>query len=258
MDLTSIHHLINFMIVLSHQQGWKIITQRSHGLLAGMLAYEYDIDLPVEIMLPTLVSIAEHDDGVIEMKAPHNLTDAGAPRSFVVADCNTKTDINPMLSLMEIGKAKSRLNGLLTALHINFLYDGEKRKTDKGLDKFLKDLEKYRTSVLKDLQIDKAITDRLYRFLEWSDAFSLLICLDKIQSGGKKMEISQSPDGIINTVHYKPNKEICVEPWPFKSKSFKVFYEYKIIEQLQFKSMEEFNDVYKKAKVQQDTYTLSK
>ena len=246
------------MIVLSHQQGWKIITQRSHGLLAGMLAYEYDIDLPVEILLPTLVSIAEHDDGVMEMIAPQNLTDAGAPRSFVVADCNTKTDIIPMLSLMEIGKAKSRLNGLLTSLHLKFLYDNEKRNTDKGLDKFLKDLEKYRKRILKDLHIDKAITDRLYRFLEWSDAFSLLICLDKIQHEGRKMEISQSPDGIMNTVYYKPNKEICVEPWPFKSKSFKVFYEYKIIEQLQFKSMEEFNDVYKKAKVQQDTYTLSK
>ena len=85
MDLTNIHHLINFMIVLSHQQGWKIITQRSHGLLAGMLAYEYDIDLPVDILLPTLVAIAEHDDGVMEMLAPQNLTDAGAPRSFVVA-----------------------------------------------------------------------------------------------------------------------------------------------------------------------------
>ena len=258
MDLTKTHHLINFMIVLSHQQGWKIITQRSHGLLAGMLAYEYDIDLPVGIMFPTLVSIAEHDDGVMEMLAPQNLTDAGAPRSFVVADCNTKTDINPMLSLMEIGKAKSRLNGLLTSLHIKFLYDSEKRNTDKGLDKFLKDLEKDRTRVLKDLKIDKAYIERLHRFLEWCDAFSLLICLDKIQHEGKKMDISRSPDEIMNTVHYKPNKEICVEPWPFKSKSFKVFYEYKIIKQLKFKSIEEFNDVYKKAKIKQDTYTLSK
>ena len=257
MDLIKLRYLINFMIVSSHQQGWKIITQRSHGLLAGMIAYEYDIDLPVDIMFPTLVSIAEHDDGVMEMLAPQNLTDAGAPRSFVVEDGNTKTDIKPMLSLMEIGKAKSSLNGLLTSLHIKFLYDSKKRNTDKGLDKFLKDLEKYRKGVLKDLQIDKAYTDRLYRFLEWSDAFSLLICLDKIQIGGRKMEISKSPDGVMNTVHCKPNKEICVEPWPFKSKSFKVFYEYKIIEQLQFKSIEEFNDVYQKAKVQQETYILS-
>ena len=246
------------MIVSSHQQGWKIITQRSHGLLAAMIGYEYDIDLPVDILLPTLVAIAEHDDGVTETLAPQNLTDAGAPRSFVVEDGNTKTDIAPLHSLMDLGSAKSRINGLLTSLHIKFLYDGEKRKTDKGLDKFLKEQEKYRTSVLKDLQIDKAYGDKLYRFLEWCDAFSLLICLDKIQHMGRKMEISKSPHGITNMVYHKPNKEICVDPWPFKSKTFNVFYEYKIIEQLQFKSIEEFNEVYKAENVQQDSFTLSK
>ena len=72
------------------------------------------------------------------------------------------------------------------------------------------------------------------------------------------MDISKSPKDIMKTVHHKPNKEICVEPWPFKSKSFNVFYEYKIIVQLQFKSIDEFKSVYKKAKVRQDTFTLSR
>jgi hypothetical protein len=62
----------------------------------------------------------------------------------------------------------------------------------------------------------------------------------------------------MNTVHYKPNKDICVEPWPFKSTSFKVFYEFKIIEQLQFKSIEDFNEAYKAAKVAQAEFTLVK
>ena len=214
------------MIVLSHQKGWKIITQRSHGLLAAMIAYQYNIDLPVEIMVPSLLAIAEHDDGVTETLAPQNLTEAGAPRSFLVADNNNITNLAPMLSLMEIGSSKSELNGLLTSLHMKFLYDGPKRKTDKGLDKFLKEQEKYRTKVLKNLNIDKKYAERLYRFLEWSDAFSLLICLEKIQPEGRKMEISKSPDDNMNTVHYKPDKSICVEPWPFKSPTFKVFYEY--------------------------------
>jgi len=246
------------MIVSSHQKGWKIITQRSHGLLSAMIGYQYDIDLPVEIMVPVLLAIAEHDDGVTETLAQQNLTEAGAPRNFIVQDNNTKTDLTPMLSLMEIGSSKSQLNGLLTSLHIKFLYDGDKRKTDKGLDNFLKDQEKYRTSVLKNLNINKIFADRLYRFLEWCDAFSLLICLDKIQPEGRKMEISQSPDGNMNTVHYKENKEICVEPWPFKSSSFNVFYEYKILEQLQFKSIENFNEVCIATKVQQEIFTFSK
>lgn len=246
------------MIVSSHQKGWKIITQRSHGLLAAMIAYQYDIDLPVEIMVPALVAIAEHDDGVTETLAHRNLTDAGAPRSFIVADGNTTTDLTPMISLMEIGSSKSQLNGLLTSLHINFLYDGDKRKSDKGLDTFLKEQEKYRTAVLKNLNINKKYAGRLYRFLEWSDAFSLLVCLDKIQAEGRKMEISKSPDGDMSMVHYKPNKNICVEPWPFKDNSFNVFYEYKILEQLQFKSIENFNEVFEAATVQQEVFTFSK
>ena len=246
------------MIVSSHQKGWKIITQRSHGLLAAMIAYQYNIDLPVEIMVSVLVAIAEHDDGVTETLAPQNLTDAGAPKNFTVADGNTKTDIAPLLSLIEIGNSKSQLNGLLSSLHLKFLYDGDKRKTDNGLDDFLKDQEQYRSTILKNLHIDKKFAARLYRFLEWSDAFSLLICLDKIQHNGRKMEISKSPDGDMNTVHYKPNKDICVEPWPFRSPSFKVFYEYKILEQLQFNSIEAFNEACKAAKVEQAVFTLLK
>ena len=246
------------MIVSSHQKGWKIITQRSHGLLAAMIAYQYTIELPVEIMVPVLVAIAEHDDGITETLAHCNLTDAGAPRSFTVEDGNTKTDLTQLLSLIEIGNSKSQLNGLLSSLHLKFLYDGDKRKTDKGLDDFLKDQEQYRSAILKNLPIDKKFAARLYRFLEWSDAFSLLICLDKIQHEGRKMEISRSPDGDMNTVHYKPNKEICVEPWPFRSTSFNVFYEYRILEQLQFNSIEAFNEAWKAAKVEQAVFTLQK
>lgn len=246
------------MIVSSHQKGWKIITQRSHGLLAAMIAYQYNIDLPVEIMIPVLVAIAEHDDGVTEMLADQNLTEAGAPRSFIIADGNNKTNLTPLLSLMEIGNSKSQLNGLLTSLHIKFLYDSDKRKTDKELDNFLKEQEIYRTALLKNLKFNKKYADWLYKLLEWSDAFSLLICLDKIQPEGRKMEISESPDGDMNMLYYKPNKDICVAPWPFKTTSFNVFYEYRILEQLQFKSIENFNEVYKAAIVQQEVFTFSK
>ncbi len=246
------------MIVLQNQKGWKIITQRAHGLLAAMIAYQYNIDLPVEIMVPVLVAIAEHDDGVTETLAHQNLTDAGAPRNFTVADGNRKTDLTHLLSLIEIGNSKSQLNGLLSSLHLKFLYDGDKRKTDKGLDYFLKDQEQYRNTILKNLHLDKKFAARLYSFLEWCDAFSLLICLDKIQHEGRRMEISKGPDGDMNTVHYKPNKEICVEPWPFRSPSFKVFYEYKILEQLQFNSIEAFNEACKATKVEQAVFTLLK
>lgn len=246
------------MIVTSHQKGWKIINQRSHGLLAAMLAYQYDIDLPNDIIVPAIVAIAEHDDGVRETMQEQNLTDAGAPRHFKVKGQEHKFDPTQQLNVMEISSAKSQLNGLLTSLHMKFLYDSDKRKMDKILDDFLTELEKYRAKILIDLKIDKKFADRLYRLMEWCDAFSLLICMDKIQAEGRKMEVSQSPDGKMNQTFYTLNNDISVEPWCFKTDKFTVFYEYKIIEQLKFNSIEEFDAVCKSTPVQRQEFTFSK
>jgi len=246
------------MIVTSHQKGWKIINQRSHGLLAAMLAYQYDIDLPNDIMVPTLIAIAEHDDGVDETAQNTNLTEAGAPRHFQVEEQPGKVDLKQQVSVMEISGAKSELNALLTSLHMQFLYDDSDEAKDKNLDAFLKDQAKYRKEILKHLNIDKKYAERLYRFVEWCDAFSLLICMDKIQPEGRKMEISKSPDGDMNQTFYKAPNEITVEPWVFRNDTFKVFYEYKILEQLKFSSIEEFNKVCKATPVQREEFTFSK
>ncbi len=245
------------MIVISHQKGWKIINQRSHGLLAAMLAYQYDIDLPNDIIVPAIIAIAEHDDGVEETTQHRNLTKAGAPRHFLVDDGSEKVDLTQKVNVMEISSSKSQLNALLTSLHMEFLYS-DSQGEDKELDAFLKDQEKFRKDILKNLNIDKKYAERLYRFVEWCDAFSLLICMDKIQPEGRKMEISKSPDGDMNQTYYKPNNEITVEPWVFKNETFKVFYEYKILKQLKFNSIEEFNDVCKKTPVQRQEFIFSK
>ena len=246
------------MIVTSHQNGWKIINHRSHGLLAAMLAYQYDIDLPNDVVVPLLIAIAEHDDGVQETTNNKNLTAAGAPRHFQVSDDSKKSDLTQPLSVMEIASSKSQLNALLTSLHIKFLYGSHEEGKDKELDAFLKDQEKFRKDALKDLNINKKYAERLYRLVEWCDAFSLLICMDKIQQEGRKMEISKSPDGDMNQTFYKPNNEITVEPWVFKSDTFKVFYEYKILEQLKFDSIEEFDKVCKATPVQREEFVFSK
>ncbi len=246
------------MIVASHQKGWKIINQRSHGLLAVMLAYEYNIDLPTDIIVPTLIAIAEHDDGVAETLQNKNLTEAGAPRHFRVIDESKKVDLKQQFNVMEISSSKSQLNALLTSMHLDFIYSDKKEGEDKDLDAFLKDQKTNRKDILKRLDIDKKFADRLYRFVEWCDAFSLLICMDKIQPEGRKMEISKSPDGDMNQTFYKAEKVITVEPWVFKNDTFKVFYEYKIIEQLKFKSILEFNDICNEAPVLREEFIFSK
>lgn len=245
------------MIVASHQKGWKIINQRSHGLLAAMLAYEYKIELPIDIMVPTLIAIAEHDDGAAETLQNKNLTEAGAPRHFMVGDEANKTELKQKINVMEIATAKSQLNALLTSMHLDFIF-GNSDDKDKKLTEFLKMQQKNRKRILKHLDIDEKYAANLYRLVEWCDAFSLLICMDKIQPEGRKMEVSQSPDGDMNQTYYKAEDVITVEPWVFRSDQFKVFYEYKIIEELKFSSIEEFNDVCEKTEVQRKEFTFSK
>lgn len=246
------------MIVLSNQKGWKIINQRSHALLAAMIAYQYNIDLSNDILVPTLIAIAEHDDGIAETREDKNLTDAGALRNFTVGDSAKKADIKQKLNVMEMASAKSQLNALLTSLHIDFIYSDTDEASDKKLKKFLKDQAINRSNILKNLNINKDFAQRLYRFVEWCDAFSLLICLDKIQPEGRRMEISESPDGDVNQTFYLEENVISVEPWPFKEDNFKVFYEYKIIEQLQFKNIDEFNTICMKTQVQREEFILKR
>lgn len=246
------------MIVSSHQKGWKVINQRSHGLLAAMIAYQYDIDLPNEIIVPTIITIAEHDDGAEETNEEKNLTEAGAPRNFIVDDGSKEADIKQKLAVMEMASAKCQLNALLTSLHIDFIFNNSEEAKDSALKKFLKDQVKNRQNILKNLDINEEYANQLYRFVEWCDAFSLLICMDQIQPEGRKMEVSQSPDNDMSQTYYLDENVITVEPWPFKSDDFKVFYEYKIIEQLKFKSIDEFNKLSKETKVERADFTFKR
>lgn len=232
------------MIVTSYNEGWKISIQRSHGLLAAMLAFQFEIDLPNEIIVPTLIAIAEHEDGVAETKEHKNITDAGAPRHFLVQDGAVKTELKQYQNVMELATSKSQINALLTSMHLDFIFSDHVNGADKKMDTFLKDQEKNRKELLKNLNCDNQFAKRLYRLVEWCDAFSLLICIDKIQPEGRKMEISESPNGAINQVFYKEDNVITVTPWPFKQNHFNVFYEYKIIEQLKFTSGEEFDQIF--------------
>ena len=62
----------------------------------------------------------------------------------------------------------------------------------------------------------------------------------------------------MNQTYYLDENVITVDPWPFKNESFKVFYEYKIIEQLKFKSIEEFNEICNQTLVQREEFILKK
>jgi hypothetical protein len=70
------------MIVNYTPDGWEVITQRSHGLLAMQLGMEWKQAARPQRWAETLLAIAEHDDAEVELDGEHLLTPRGGPLNF--------------------------------------------------------------------------------------------------------------------------------------------------------------------------------
>ncbi len=232
------------MIVKSIPSGWEVIYQRAHGLLAAKLAFYWKVAGRPPHFVETLLAIAEHDDGIPESRTPENLTKAGAPKDFQLPGRSAEQYRN----VMEIASSKSRWNALMTSMHTTFLYEDQKYE-DADIEEFVKEQHKFQKELLKEFKLSKKEAEMHYRFVEWCDALSLLLCMDKIQPEQRRMDISIGSDGTMYQIWQDEKQNLRVEPWPFEPDSFEVIVDYRELNQLQFKNAQELDKHLKKAKV---------
>lgn len=223
------------MITIYTAQGWQIITQRSHGLLAGQICARWKHDDQPLRWTETLIATAEHDDVFNELELDPLIDDNGAPINF------KQTSFDPAAAqrLMDMALTKSRFISLLINKHIRFTHG------DDPLAKaFITILKKQEKAWLTEAEIQPRELDEAYELLEFCDAFSLLICQSLVPPEGRRMEISNGPDGTSYSLFQKDEK-IIVEPWPFSSDQFELVYETRTIKQLKFSSDEQFRKILK-------------
>jgi len=201
------------MIVNYTENGWEIITQRAHGLLAAQVAMQWNIKAQPERWTETILAIAEHDDASIELEADNLLTPQGGPVNFDMK----LFEADRCRRLQDLSISKSRYMALLCSLHMAFLHHKE-AETNAEAKSFLKEQLKLQTQWLKELKISKKEAKRIYNLLEWCDAFSLLLCQHEVQPRNRIIEVSQGPDKRptnycrIKTVHS------VLDPGPLKPK----------------------------------------
>jgi hypothetical protein len=239
------------MIVNYVEGGWLIITQRAHGLLAAQLAYYWRKENRPKRWMETLIAIAEHDDATNELEDDDIVNENGGPVDFKMK----KFEEQRCTKLMNLALSKSTYIALLTARHICFLYN---KKEDKEASRFCKDLRNQEKDWLKRADVPVKEVDSVYKLLEWCDAFSLLICQQEIQPQSRKTEISNGPDGVIHQFYEKETGVLSVEPWPFEEDSFEVIIESRCLKQLVFKDSDEFRELYLKAEIIPQKYTLKR
>lgn len=99
---------------------------------------------------------------------------------------------------------------------------------------------------MKQLGVQVQELKRSYRLVEWCDALSLLICQHGQQPEGRTVQISTGPDGESHQLKTVNNETLTVHPWPFEQDQFQLQYEARVIDQLAFRSTQQFKQVYQK------------
>jgi hypothetical protein len=241
------------MIVNYAEQGWEIITQRAHGMLAVQVAMEWRKKDRPQRWTETVIAIADHDDAQTELEADDLLTPQGGPVNF-----SMKTfELEHCLRLLDFSLSKSRYIALLCSMHLQFLHHTE-AESNAQAKAFLNEQEKLRAGWRRDLKITEKEANRVYGLLEWCDAFSLLLCQQEVQPESRIIEVSSGPDNKQYKLSQKKNGALSIKPWPFESKTFQLNLEYRMIKKLQFKDCNEFKSEFLKAEVVERVWKMER
>jgi hypothetical protein len=236
------------MIVNYTEKGWEVITQRSHGLLAAQICARWNKTNQPARWVEILIATAEHDDVYNEFETDDLLTATGGPKNFSL----TEFQIETASRLVDMAVSKSRFNALLIAKHINFVHGD-----DPAGKKFCAGLKKQEVLWLREAKTTEHEIKVAYELLEFCDALSLLICQHMIQPEGRKIEISSGPDGKSYSLFSSGGNKLIVDAWPFEESSFTVSYEYRLLDQLVFKTVDEFRSAIRNSAVVLEELTLS-
>jgi hypothetical protein len=241
------------LIVNYKENGWEVITQRAHGLLAAQLALQWQKADRPKRWAELLVAIADHDDAQVELQRGDLLTPQGGPLDFKMKHF----ELEHGLRTIESALSKSRYIALLCSMHLDFIA-GKKTDQSASVQQFLKTQKILRTFWRRQLGIKEAEAVFDYGLLEWCDALSLLICQHENQPAERAVEISSGPDNKRYQLIQPASGSLTVRPWPFEAEQFEVRFEKKTLQQLKFRSCDQFKKVFLKAAVKEKCWLIKK
>lgn len=239
------------MIVNTVPEGWQIIYQQAHGVLAAQLAYHLKPELQCRHWVETIIAIANHDNRQKPWRGKDGLTPAGAPADFALLP----TTLEQAQDLMHAVRFQGSWVTLLTSMHMSYLYESQ-RGNQKSATSFLDEQQALQRECRQYLGISRKEADRAYAIMQWCDRFSLILCRNELPADERALEITKGPDGETYFVKQLPNDLLRVEPWPFAPEQLQVQVEYRVLEQLQFKNDQELAKVLQQTKPQFKTWTL--
>ncbi len=241
------------MIVYPIPEGWEIIYQQAHGVLAAQLAYCLKPVLRCPYWTETLIAIANHDNRQKTWRGKDGLTKAGAPADFTLLP----PTLEQAKALMHEVRFQSRWVTLLTSMHMCFIYEA-KRGESRDFASFLEEQQAFQKQLHKSLGIKKSEAAKAYAILQWCDSLSLILCRNELPKEERSLEIATLADGEAYTVKQRKDETLQIAPWPFENESLVVQVEYRKLKQLQFNTDNELATALQQADVALKTWIFKK
>ena len=241
------------MIVNQLSNGWEVIFQRAHEMLAMQIAQYWKKEQRPERWAELLSAISEHDNQQEGWGKNRHLTATGAPIDFTLKGFS----LEQARGVTEVSKYKSRYVSLLISMHTSYLYESL-RGQNKETDQFLDDQLELQSNWMKSLRISKSEATRAYNLLQWNDRCSLVLCKNQLPADERRLEVFEDTEGNTNFIWQRKDKSIGVDPWPFEESEFRVWVESRTLEQLQFKNDEELAQTLLAADVEEKVWVFRK
>lgn len=242
------------MIVNQVNEGWELIFQRAHEMLATQIAYHWQQTERPERWIEFLAAISEHDNRQEGWHGSYHLSKAGAPLDFSLQDFS----LHQARAITDVAGYKSRYVALLISMHTSFLYERLRGK-NKETDQFLDDQQQLQQKHRKSLALSKSQADNAYALFYWADRCSLILCKNELPADERRLEVFRGPSG---TAHYiwqrSSNGSLTVEPWPFEESGFTVCVESRVLPQLRFSTDQELANALFAAEVKEKKWVFKK
>lgn len=227
-------------------EGYVIILQTTHGLLAGKIANQLHICCRNQFWSETFTAITEHDDQQLRFKEKDYLNNLGVPLNFTENNVSNKKVLKHAKRIFHKSLAKSKWIGLMVYLHMDFLYSA---MDYKPMQAFLKKHSGIHATTYQLYGTNKKEAEKSYQVLRFCDRLSLILCLDEIPSSERELEINTSIANKTYKISQQHTGGIIVVPWCFQEDSFELSVEKRFLKQAKFGGNQELKEALKESEV---------
>lgn len=220
------------MICKRHGEGWEIVCQRNHALLAAEMLADWSETQRPQPWFQLLNACSQHDHGWLETELDELVDESGQPVDFLHMTVEATIAIGHRS--LRNAESQSLWCATLVARHLEYLSTFKK---EPAILAFGREVRQSRRRWMAESGLTEAQVEKMYELLCWADTLSLLVCCQPsdftrslvLTAQGREFTACEPQPGVW-TVH----------PWPYRGDRLQLEYEARLLPQSRFDDSQAF------------------